>query len=160
MRGIKAVIPVAVLLGLGYACGYVPQNLWEKTWRYAMGFGVDPYLVAAVVWVESGYCTGAVGKAGELGLGQFMPGTWHRTTGGAPLEWRAHPDWALWATAKHLRELWEATRDWRLALAAYNAGLGAVRAGRVPASTRRYVEKVLSTYWHWVRRVQPVRGER
>lgn len=84
MRGIKAVIPVAVLLGLGYACGYVPHNLWEKTWRYATGFGVDPYLVAAVVWVESGYCTGAVGKAGELGLGQFMPGTWHRTTGEPP----------------------------------------------------------------------------
>ena len=128
-----------------WGCGYVPQDLWAKTWKYARAWGLDPYLVAAVVWVESGYCPEARGKAGEVGLGQFMPGTWARTTG-APPEWRAHPDWALWATAKHLRELWEATRDWRQALAAYNAGLGAVRSGRVPASTLRYAEKVLAVY--------------
>nr|WP_308418061.1 lytic transglycosylase domain-containing protein [Thermus caldilimi] len=131
------------------ACRYVPQDLWHLTWRHALAWGVDPYLVAAVVWVESGYCPQAVGRAGEVGLGQFMPGTWHRTTGGAPPEWRTDPDWALWATAKHLRELWLATRDWRLALAAYNAGLGAVRSGRIPASTVRYVERVLRVYWRW-----------
>nr|WP_277621290.1 lytic transglycosylase domain-containing protein [Thermus arciformis] len=137
-------------MGAAFACGHVPQDLWAKTWEYARAWGVDPYLVAAVVWVESGYCPGAVGRAGEVGLGQFMPGTWARTTG-APVEWRAHPDWALWATAKHLRELWEATRDWRLALAAYNAGLGAVRRGAIPASTQRYVERVLSVYRAWRR---------
>jgi len=133
------------LLSSAVACGYIPQDLWAKTWHYARAWGVDPYLVAAVVWVESGYCPHARGKAGEVGLGQFMPGTWARTTG-APVEWRAHPDWALWATAKHLRELWEATRNWRKALWAYNAGLGAVQRGRVPASTLRYAEKVLAVY--------------
>jgi len=141
---------LVLLLGAAFACGHIPQDLWAKTWHYARAWGVDPYLVAAVVWVESGYCPGAVGRAGEVGLGQFMPGTWARTTG-APVEWRAHPDWALWATAKHLRELWEATRDWRLALAAYNAGLGAVRRGAIPASTQRYVERVLSVYRAWRR---------
>lgn len=135
-----------VLLSHALACGHVPKGLWERTWHHARAWGLDPYLVAAVVWVESGYCPQAVGRAGEVGLGQFMPGTWQRVTG-APLEWRSHPDWALWATAKHLRELWDATRDWRLALAAYNAGLGAVRAGRIPASTQRYVKRVLDTYW-------------
>ncbi|ULR39738.1 lytic transglycosylase domain-containing protein [Thermus sp. NEB1569] len=142
MRRLAALV---LLLAPTLACGYVPKSLWERTWHYARAWGLDPYLVAAVVWVESGYCPAVPGKAGELGLGQFMPGTWKRVTG-APLEWRAHPDWALWATAKHLRELWEATRDWRAALAAYNAGLGAVKAGKIPASTRRYVEKVLATY--------------
>jgi len=141
---------LVLLLGAAFACGHVPQDLWAKTWKYARAWGVDPYLVAAVVWVESGYCTQAMGRAGEVGLGQFMPGTWQRVTG-APLEWRSHPDWALWATAKHLRELWEATRDWRLALAAYNAGLGAVRRGAIPASTQRYVERVLSVYRAWRR---------
>lgn len=142
MRRLAALV---LLLAPTLACGYVPKSLWERTWHYARAWGLDPYLVAAVVWVESGYCPAVPGKSGELGLGQFMPGTWKRVTG-APLEWRAHPDWALWATAKHLRELWEATQDWGLALAAYNAGLGAVKAGKIPASTRRYVEKVLATY--------------
>ena len=141
---------LALFLGAAFACGHIPQDLWAKTWKYARAWGVDPYLVAAVVWVESGYCPQAVGRAGEVGLGQFMPGTWQRVTG-APLEWRSHPDWALWATAKHLRELWEATQDWRLALAAYNAGLGAVRRGAIPASTQRYVERVLSVYRAWRR---------
>lgn len=142
-------LPALVLFLLpGLACGYIPQDLWGKTWHYARAWGLDPYLVAAVVWVESGYCPAVPGKAGELGLGQFMPGTWKRVTG-APLEWRAHPDWALWATAKHLRELWEATRDWRLALAAYNAGLGAVRKGKIPSRTILYVERVLHTYRTW-----------
>ena len=141
---------LALFLGAAFACGHIPQDLWAKTWHYARAWGVDPYLVAAVVWVESGYCPQAVGRAGEVGLGQFMPGTWARTTG-APVEWRAHPDWALWAVAKHLRELWEATRDWRLALAAYNAGLGAVRRGAIPASTQRYVERVLAVYRAWRR---------
>ena len=147
MRGLV----LALLLSPVLACGYVPQDLWAKTWKYARAWGVDPYLVAAVVWVESGYCPGAVGRAGEVGLGQFMPGTWARTTG-APVEWRAHPDWALWATAKHLRELYFAVGgDWRKALWAYNAGLGAVQRGRVPASTLRYAEKVLAVYRAWRR---------
>ena len=141
---------LVLLLGAAFACGHVPQDLWAKTWKYARAWGVDPYLVAAVVWVESGYCPHARGKAGEVGLGQFMPGTWVRTTG-APVEWRAHPDWALWATAKHLRELYFATRDWRKALWAYNAGLGAVQRGRVPASTLRYAERVLAVYRAWRR---------
>ena len=147
MRGLV----LALLLSPALACGYVPQDLWAKTWKYARAWGVDPYLVAAVVWVESGYCPGGVGRAGEVGLGQFMPGTWARTTG-APVEWRAHPDWALWATAKHLRELYFAVGgDWRKALWAYNAGLGAVQRGRVPASTLRYAEKVLAVYRAWRR---------
>ena len=144
----RAIAVAVFLLSTGWACGYIPKDLWQATWRYAQGFGLDPYLVAAVVWTESAYCPQARGRAGEVGLGQFMPGTWTRTTG-APPEWRAHPEWSLWATAKHLRELYAATGDWRLALAAYNAGLGAVRSGRIPASTQRYVRRVLTVYWHW-----------
>jgi soluble lytic murein transglycosylase-like protein len=146
---VRALAFLALVLSPALACGYIPQDLWGRTWRYAQAWGLDPYLVAAVVWVESRYCPGAVGKAGEVGLGQFMPGTWRRTTG-APPEWRSHPDWALWATAKHLRELYYATGgDWYKALAAYNAGLGAVRVGAIPASTHRYVKRVLSLYRAW-----------
>lgn len=135
-------------MGAGLACGQVPSGLWEKTRHYARAWGLDPYLVAAVVWTESRYCTQAVGRAGEVGLGQFMPGTWARTAG-APLAWRSNPDWALWATAKHLRLLWERYRDWNRALMAYNAGAGAVDRGRVPASSVQYARKVLAVYRKW-----------
>lgn len=135
-------------MGAGLACGQVPSGLWEKTRHYARAWGLDPYLVAAVVWTESRYCTQAVGRAGEVGLGQFMPGTWARTAG-APLAWRSNPDWALWATAKHLRSLWERHRDWNRALMAYNAGAGAVDRGRVPASSVQYARKVLAVYRKW-----------
>ncbi|MEN2981418.1 MAG: lytic transglycosylase domain-containing protein [Thermus sp.] len=141
----RRLLPWVLTGPLALACGHIPHDLWTLTWKHARGWGLDPYLVAAVVWVESGYCTRAVGKAGEVGLGQFMPGTWKRVTG-APSEWRQHPEWALWATAKHLRELYLATGDWRMALVGYNAGLGAVRSGKIPASTQRYVEKVLAVY--------------
>lgn len=151
----RRTLALALFLGVSLACGYIPEDLWRLTWKHARAWGLDPYLVGAVIWVESGYCPKAVGKAGEVGLGQFMPGTWVRTTGGAPPEWRAHPEWALWATAKHLRELYLATGDWRKALAAYNAGLGAVRAGRIPESTRRYVARVLSVYRRWKESYRP-----
>lgn len=135
-------------MGAGLACGQVPSGLWEKTRHYARAWGLDPYLVAAVVWTESRYCTQAVGRAGEVGLGQFMLGTWARTAG-APLAWRSNPDWALWATAKHLRSLWERHRDLNRALMAYNAGAGAVDRGRVPASSVQYARKVLAVYRKW-----------
>jgi soluble lytic murein transglycosylase-like protein len=147
MRGLVA----AFLLGaasVSLACGYVPKDLWEKTWKHARAWGIDPYFLAALVWVESRYCPHAVGRAGEVGLGQFMPGTWQAATG-APLHWRRDPDWALWATAKHLRTLWETHRDWRKVLWAYNAGSGAVFSGKVPASTKVYAERVLAVYARW-----------
>lgn len=140
----------AVVLTLAHsrACGYVPENLWALTHYYAEGFGIDPYLLGALLWVESSFCSDAQGAAGELGLSQFMPRTFEAATG-APAEWRSDPAWAIYAAARHLRTLYDSFGELELALAAYNAGSARVRRGEIPASTRRYVARVLEVYWAW-----------
>jgi soluble lytic murein transglycosylase-like protein len=104
--------------------------------------GVDPTLVKAVALVESGFNPKARSSKGAQGLMQLMP-----TTAAQYGVSNIHdPYQNLNAGAKHLRELLdEYNGDVTLALAAYNAGSGAVqRYGGVPAfaETREYVKKV------------------
>ena len=104
--------------------------------------GVDPSLVKAVALVESGFNARAVSSKGAQGLMQLMPTTAARY-GVKDLH---DPYQNLSAGAKHLRELLDNYNgDVTLALAAYNAGAGAVkRYGGVPAyaETQAYVKKV------------------
>ncbi len=106
---------------------------------------LSPQLVHAVVQVESSYRPDAVSRAGAVGLMQLMPGTALRF-GVAD---RLDPGANLEGGSRYLRHLLLLfDGDLELALAAYNAGEGAVlRAGRkIPPyrETRRYVSKVLS----------------
>ena len=146
-------LPLLLLLApMGLACGRIPADLGGWAAYYARGFGLDPDLLIALVWVESRFCPGAVSHKGAVGLGQIMPDT-GRAIGISP-EWLSHPQWNLWGAAKHLRQLWDSFRDWRLALAAYNAGGGAVRKwGGIPPypETQRYVRDVLWVY-QWLKR--------
>lgn len=104
--------------------------------------GVDPTLVKAVALVESGFNPKAVSNKGAKGLMQLMPATAKRY-GISDLH---DPYQSLRAGAAHLRDLLdEYNGDVTLALAAYNAGSGAVkRYGGVPAyqETQQYVKKV------------------
>src|SRR4030095_630447 len=92
---------------------------------------VDPTLVKAVALVESGFNPKAVSSAGAKGLMQLMPSTAKRY-GISDLH---DPYQSLRAGAAHLRDLLdEYDGNVTLALAAYNAGSGAVkRYGGVPA---------------------------
>ena len=104
--------------------------------------GVDPSLVKAVALVESGFNPKARSSKGAVGLMQLMP-----TTAAQYGVSNIHdPYQNLNAGAKLLRELLDQYQgDVTLALAAYNAGSGAVtRYGGVPAfaETRDYVKKV------------------
>ena len=106
--------------------------------------GVDPDLIRAMVHTESGFNPGAVSPAGARGLMQLMPGTAQRL-GVNPRD----PHENLDGGARYLRRQYETFRDWRLALAAYNAGPGAVeRAGGIPnyPETQQYVQRVLALY--------------
>jgi soluble lytic murein transglycosylase-like protein len=108
---------------------------------------VEAALLHAVIEVESAYNPRAVSPKGALGLMQLMPET-------AALYGVRNPfDVAenLAAGATHLRRLIDRfSGDTALALAAYNAGSGAVLAygGRIPPypETQRYVPAVLRIY--------------
>lgn len=107
--------------------------------------GVDARLFAALVWSESNFNAGAVSSAGALGLSQLMPAT----AAGLAVD-PYDPFENLEGGARFLRAQLERFGRADLALAAYNAGPGAVeRYGRtVPpfAETQVYVVRVLQRF--------------
>ncbi len=113
--------------------------------RAAQTQGVDEILVRAVAKIESGLRQEAVSNRGALGLMQLMPGT-AALLGVNPKQ----ADQNAAGGAKYLRTLLERYRyNPALALAAYNAGPGAVaRYKGVPPyyETRTYVVRVLREY--------------
>ena len=104
--------------------------------------GISANLLAAVAKVESGGNANALSSAGARGLMQFMPGT-ARSMGIDPMD----PAQAIDGAARLLTRLRDMFGSTQLALAAYNAGEGAVRrAGGIPpyAETQAYVSKVMA----------------
>jgi soluble lytic murein transglycosylase-like protein len=106
--------------------------------------GIDPALLKGLVQQESGFDPNARSGAGAVGLTQLMPAT----AAGLGVTDATDPVQSLQAGARYLRQqLDRFGGDERLALAAYNAGPGAVsKYGGVPpyAETQSYVNKVLA----------------
>jgi cell wall-associated NlpC family hydrolase len=106
-------------------------------------YGVDPTLLAAVAKQESGFNPRAVSHAGAQGLMQLMPAT----AAGLGVTNSFDPAQAVDGAARLLRDLIGKFGRIDLALAAYNAGPGAVhRYGGIPpyAETQQYVHAVLA----------------
>ncbi|WP_051376776.1 lytic transglycosylase domain-containing protein [Burkholderia sp. WSM2232] len=113
----------------------------------AREYNVPPALVRAVVTTESSFDPQAVSPKGALGLMQLMPATARRFGAADSMDPRTN----LRAGTRYLRWLLDRfDSDLNLAVAAYNAGEGAVDryGGQIPPypETREYVTKVLARY--------------
>ena len=106
--------------------------------------GVDPMLVRALIQVESNYRPRAKSNKGAMGLMQLMPSTARQYKVRNPYD----PTANIGAGVKHLKGLidrMDGAID--MALAAYNAGEGAVKKFKgIPPyrETRNYVSRILS----------------
>lgn len=112
----------------------------------AQRYGVDPDLVHAVIQVESDYNPDCTSSAGAVGLMQLMPGT----AAGLGVGDARDPSQNIAGGVRYLRGQLDRFHDVDLALAAYNAGPGAVtRHGGVPPyrETQAYVRRVMQVLW-------------
>lgn len=123
-----------------------------------------PAEAMSVAVVESGLNPMALSPKGARGLWQLMPETARRygLIVAPENDHRLHPESATRAAARYLRDLYRLFGDWKLALAAYNAGEGRVerailragvrdfdelsRRGLLPLETRNYVPAVLAAW--------------
>jgi hypothetical protein len=136
--------PAADLQALPVASTDPRELLSEAAERH----GLLPEFVHSVASIESAYRTDAVSPKGAIGLMQLMPGT-ARELGANPRDPAENAD----AGTRYLKQLLLKYKDSpdpvRMALAAYNAGPGAVdRYRNIPPyrETQQYVEKVLRRY--------------
>jgi peptidoglycan lytic transglycosylase D len=113
-----------------------------------------------LVWlaeVESSFDRRALSPVGAAGLFQLMPATAKRFGLSLwPRDQRFQPKPSAAASAQYLKYLYDRFHDWRLALAAYNAGEGTVQklldrykthsyddiAEHLPAETQMYVPRI------------------
>lgn len=108
-------------------------------------YGVHPALVKAVIAAESNFEPAAVSRAGAQGMMQLMPATAAELGVERPFGVVENIDGGV----RYLRSMLDRYGDVRRALAAYNAGPGAVdRHGGVPPyeETQAYVKRVLEYY--------------
>lgn len=114
--------------------------------RHSADQSLDPKLVRAMIQVESGYNHRARSHKGAMGLMQLMPGTASQLRVSDPYD----PDENVRGGTQYLRNLIDRFAGrLELAVAAYNAGPGAVeRYDGIPPyrETRDYVQRVLALY--------------
>jgi soluble lytic murein transglycosylase len=165
---VRRVVTVSLLVALvGCAAALyvlVAQPPWFERLRYPLRYseyvrvhardnGLDPALLAAVIYSESKFDAGAESRSGAIGLMQLTPATAHGIavrTGGTRFRTSdlLNPEINIRYGAWYLGNLFRKYRNERLVLAAYNAGQGNVDRWRAQgkaigfAETRAYVDRV------------------
>jgi hypothetical protein len=121
---------------------WVPQRYREMILDAAQKFNVQPVLLAAQLKAESDFNPNSVSPAGAQGIAQFMPGTAQSVGLTDPFDPRA----SIFAQAKLMGQLIRQFGSIAKALAAYNAGPGAVQKyGGIPpfSETQAYVARII-----------------
>ncbi len=133
-------------------------------------YGISPELVAAIIKAESSFQPRALSKAGAYGLMQVMPGTWRlvnsqalvcsgRHEGECGSECFYNPELNIAVGTCYLSQLAKRYPGHaELAVAAYNAGPGAVdKYGGIPpyAETSDYVARVVDYWYQFSGRLPP-----
>jgi soluble lytic murein transglycosylase-like protein len=123
-----------------------PEEIERLVSANSATWNVDPSLIKAIIANESGFNANATSNAGAQGLMQLMPGT----ASGLGVTDSYDPAQNVWGGTRYLRGLLDRFGgNMELAVAAYNAGPGAVEkySGVPPyAQTQNYVQNVLSSY--------------
>lgn len=107
-----------------------------------------PAELLSIAHIESGYNTKAVSHAGAVGMWQFMKGTGKHY--GLKINFlsdqRKDPVYSSIAAARHLKDLYKIFNDWHLAVAAYNAGSGAIKSAMKRSGAKDFWELAQSGY--------------
>lgn len=147
----RAFNPTAIYLGkpdgsTAYIDRSFKEALYEPLIRQVEArYQLPPRLLQALIWQESRFNPMAISPAGAAGLAQLMPGT-ARELG---VSNRHDPAQNIDGGARYLKQMLERFGAIHLALAAYNAGPGAVsRAGGIPKNreTPGYVKSVIDRW--------------
>ena len=164
MRRLTWLVVIAVVIGGAFAYVYRTSPPWYERLRYPLRYsefvrvharqhGLDPALLAAVIYQESKFNADAKSSSGAIGLMQLTPATARGIairTGGTAFRTDDLYDadinirYGSW----YLDNLFHKYGDERLVLAAYNAGQGNVDRWRKEGKpiqfpeTKAYVDRV------------------
>lgn len=115
--------------------------------QFAVLAGLDPGLVKALAYLESGWQQGVISSTNAIGIMQIMPETWRWLESdvfGHPLDIQYSMYDNIKAGVRYLAILMGLTGDVEQALAAYYQGYGALSRGIMYSDTIQYVADVLA----------------
>lgn len=124
----------------------------------ALDYGLDPTLVQAIAWQESGWQQGLTSVAGATGIMQVLPeiGAWVASDiVGAPLNIAGSAADNVTAGTALFAWLVEQTGDEELALAYYVQGQGSVASAGIFPETWQYIANIRAIQAHIVRYGEP-----
>ena len=111
-----------------FPCWSHPILYWDEVSAASTEFGVPAYFIYAVIKTESGFRRNAVSPKGAVGLMQILPSTYEEIKQELAIEGNdlTEPRDNIRAGTYYLAKLYRKFGNWDIALAAYNAGIGAV----------------------------------
>jgi soluble lytic murein transglycosylase-like protein len=141
---LRRLVVLSALLAIRSVCFGATESAPTRAMvrHYAAHYNVPQELISALIDVESAWNPRAVSDKGAMGLMQLMPATARQYAVADPYDAASNIE----AGIKHLKSLLQRLPV-ALALAAYNAGEGAVqRFNGIPPypETRNYVSRILA----------------